>query len=391
MKFAWENTVSTEARASSKEASAQFMNASKLYLHTEYQKAYAKASDPFKEVKALSSMGGSIGSLVVNKISDYVASEYEEFGCLNSKAKSTMLCGIIGDIFLPPAGVVALLKYGKGAVKDFPKLTRIFDLVKKTGPLSYADVLKKYPKLRFSLKNLERDIPAGKLITHPRQIKFSPSNEFRPVKDQEMKIRAEQLEPQMSESITGAYNALNDTPGLEKYFKELHRQTVERMIEKGRPEDLELLKEGMISRQAMHVVLVKRLKERGDNQFTAIVPNKKTGKVDLKYKGEALSNEDLTRDADKFRAAVKSGSFFDRAFNDENRYGHGVFTHIVQRDIVSQAVSQATKGNPQEFWNYLGSKKGINWWADLFDSGNAQTFNRPEVLTEFLGHKLNAN
>ncbi|HLT23014.1 MAG TPA: hypothetical protein VKZ84_06215 [Bacteriovoracaceae bacterium] len=386
MKFTWENATSSEVRAKTADASSEFLHSTKLYLHTEYQKAYAKASPPMKQMKALSSMGGAIGSLVVNKISEFVAAEYEEFGCLNQKAKSSMLCGIVGDIFIPPAGVVALLKYGKVAVKEYPKLSRIFDLSKKTG---YAKTLSMYPKLRKSYEELGKEIPTAKSISHPREINFKASDNFRPIKAEEMKRRADQLDPTMGEAITAAYNSLNDPEELTKYFKELHQETVERMIAKGRPEDLALLKEGKISKQAMNVVLVKRLKDRGDNQFTTIVLDPKG--LTLKYKGDSLDGETLVSAPDKFRAAVKSGPFFDRAFDDADRYGHGAFTHIMQRDIVSKSVAKATNNNPQEFWGFLGSKKGINWWADLFDSGNSDSFNRPETLRKFIGHNLNAD
>lgn len=386
MKFAWENSVSSKARGETIEASAEFLNSTKLYLHTEYQKAYAKASPPFKELKALSEMGATIGSLVFNKISDYVASEYEEFGCLNNEAKSAALCGVIGDIFLPPAGVVALLKYGKAAAKQFPNLLKVNDLRKVKGT-PFGDALKKYPNLKKSYDEIGKEMPIVKPITHPREIDFTFSDGFRPIKAAEMKRRADELDPQMSAAIVEAYNSLNDPAELTRYFKGLHQETVERMIEKGRPEDLKLLAEGKISRQAMNVVLVRRLKERGD-QFTTI---KFDGNgVALKYKGDTLDGETLVTEADRFRAAVKTGPFFDRAFDDNQRMGHGTFTHIMQRDIVHERVSKATNGKPQEFWEYLGTKKGINWWADLFDSGN-RSFNSPETLREFTGHQLKAD
>jgi len=201
-----------------------------------------------------------------------------------------------------------------------------------------------------------------------------------------MKLRSKKLDKETNTSIITAYNALNDKAVLKKYFKDLHMEVSNYMAKKGRPEDLELLKDGMISKRAVGIVMIKRLKERGDNKFTTIVIDDEKFISSGKIK---ISAEDRSTKNKAFRAAVKTGPFIDNFFTDKAKGGHGVFTHIIQRDIVTQAMLRNNQ-NPQKLWNYLGTPKGINFWADLFDSGDPKSFTRPEVLSKFLFDDLSA-
>ena len=117
MKWAWENTTSSEARGDTADAVSQMANSAKLYLHTEYQKAYAKASPPMQEVKAISSMNAAFGKLIYDKIVEFLEEQAEEFGCLNEEAKAKRICKVAGDILIPPTGALALIKYGSKGLK----------------------------------------------------------------------------------------------------------------------------------------------------------------------------------------------------------------------------------------------------------------------------------
>lgn len=387
MKWAWNNSTSSEARGKSAAAVSEATNAAKLYLHTEYQKAYAKASPPLQEVKAISSMNAAIGKLIWDKIVEFIQEQSEEFGCLNEEGKAKRVCKVAGDIFLPPTGALALVKYGSKGLKQLPNLAKYF---RKVPVITFAKTAEQFPLLTLTLNNVGEKLPKlPPLITHPREIPFDASNRFRPTKDDVMVKRADELEPEMREAITGAYNALNNPEILKAYHQDLFKEAVEWMAKKGRPADLELLRLGRVSKHALNVVLVRRMKARGETGFTTII-KKKDGKF-LSYGTQEIKVDDVLAPNDAFRTAVRTGPFVDRGFKDTDRAGHGVFSHMLQRDIVHSAVSKATNGNPKKFYDYLGTKKGINWWADLFDSGDMSSMTRPETLTEFMTHSLTPN
>ena len=385
MAWAWENSTSSEARGKTSAGVSQISNATKLYLHTEYQKAYAKASPPMQDVKAIMSMNQVIGKMVFDKIVGFLEEQSAEFGCLNEEAKTKRICKVAGDILIPPSGALALIKYGPKGLKQIPKFANYF---RKAEVLTFAKLLEKYPALNITVNKIGRtEMTPAPLIQGPENIPFAASNRFRPVKADEMVQRAKDLSPEMKQAVVGAYNALNNPETLKPYFQDLFKETAEWMAKRGRPEDLEYLRQGLVSRHAVNVVVMRRLKARGDNGFTTIMPKDKS--TNLSYGSRNIDPKDVQTRNDAFRSAVRSGPFVDRGFSDADRTGHGVFSHMMQRDIVHKAVSEATKGKPQEFYTFLGSKKGINWWADLFDSGDkGGTFTRPEALSEYVNHTL---
>jgi len=235
---------------------------------------------------------------------------------------------------------------------------------------------------RFGTK--KDSIPVAEPIKKPEEIPFDKSEGFRPIQADQMVLRAQALEPEMSNAITSAYNALNDPAALRKYYRELFTDAALWMKHKGRPADLELLKKGRISEHAMAVVLVRRAKDRGETDFTTILQSE-NGKGETFVKGALPSEKELTQKGNEaFRFAVKSGPFFDKNFDGSSKYGHGVLTHMIQREIVTPHISKAMGGEPQKFWDFLGSKKGINFWADLFDSGNEKSMTRPETITQYM-------
>lgn len=243
----------------------------------------------------------------------------------------------------------------------------------------------KYPKLKETSQGLAEGIIFAPQITHPREIPFELSGAFRPVSAEKMVERANELSPDISRAITAAYNSLNDKDKIEKYFRGLFEETVEWMQRRGRPEDLELLKQGKVSRHAISVVIIRRFKARNETGFTTLISknenNLSPGKIEI-------LPEDLKNPNASFRMAIKNGPFVDRGFDELSRDGHGVFSHMLQRDLVAESVREATRGNPQIFWEFLGTKKGVNFWADLFDSGNTGSMTRPETLIGYMSHKL---
>jgi tRNA threonylcarbamoyladenosine modification (KEOPS) complex Pcc1 subunit len=122
LKWMWSNATSSEARGDTYQQASEYINITKLYLYSEYDKAYEKSYSPFRGVKAAKKMMGAISNLIMNNITSMISEQYSELGCLNFKTKSQVICKFIGDIVIPPAALLALIKKGPKAIKLFPSV-----------------------------------------------------------------------------------------------------------------------------------------------------------------------------------------------------------------------------------------------------------------------------
>ena len=95
----------------------EFAESASLYLTTEYDRAYDEVSPPFKGAKAIKEMAQSIGSLLMKGISDFLYQEYQEFGCMNFRARTETMCFVAGELIIPPVAALALIKKGPAAFK----------------------------------------------------------------------------------------------------------------------------------------------------------------------------------------------------------------------------------------------------------------------------------
>ena len=131
MKFVWETLkwvwdTGTHPVETYQEAS-EYIESAKLYLATEYDKAYDRSSRPFRRTKAVSAVSGAVSNMFIKSIQDYLSAEYKEFGCLSFQARTNRVCKIIAEIGLPvgaiklgPKGIKALMakKGGDGKGPD---------------------------------------------------------------------------------------------------------------------------------------------------------------------------------------------------------------------------------------------------------------------------------
>lgn len=122
-KFIWENITDMNRASQSLDKASQFANSIKLYIYTEYDKAYDSAATP-KGINAGRAVAEKMLSFVVNKLMEMVKESYYEFGCLNTAAKSERVCKLMSDFILPPAALFAFLKRGALAAKSFPGIER---------------------------------------------------------------------------------------------------------------------------------------------------------------------------------------------------------------------------------------------------------------------------
>lgn len=134
-KFIWDNVTDWDKAASTADSVSAFSESIKLYLYTEYDKAYETASFP-RAINAAREVASGIFQFLGTKIAEILEDQYTKFGCLNEEAKTKKVCHIIGDLVLPPAAFFAFLKRGVKAADEFPSLKKAFDGMNSSTKLS---------------------------------------------------------------------------------------------------------------------------------------------------------------------------------------------------------------------------------------------------------------
>ncbi len=199
LKFLWDilkwvgsHLTSSDAWVKTGDNVSEYSNMAKSYLHSEYEKAYAKSSSPLesvRKIKAAMKMSAAISEMVVGSISNMISNEYKEFGCLNFEAKSNAVCTFIGTVAIPPAGLFALIKYGPViAAKKFPNIKKAFSNLEKPEPKksnieSTAEkseikaVDRSEPKIEKKLNDLKED-SAARISSENRDIIAAKADYF---------------------------------------------------------------------------------------------------------------------------------------------------------------------------------------------------------------------
>ena len=188
--------------------------------------------------------------------------------------------------------------------------------------------------------------------------------------------RLGQTDPVVKKTMVGIWNRMNDSQALARYSKALAEDAAVEMVKSGTKREIEALTRGELTRNAVMKVLVKRHQAQGNDKFSTI-----TGVGNFIKAGDRPSS--FTRKAgtnEGFREAVGQGPFFDKPFGNSR---HGIDTHFLQADYISDVVWNATDKNPRIFWDHLGSKKGIHGWVPLFDAADG-TLASPE----FFAHQV---
>ena len=117
LKTTWDKTIHP---SETYQESLEHAESVKLYLSTEYDRAYDKATFP-KKVKAGLAVASSILQKIYNSVEEHIYQTYKEFKCLNTKAKSQMMCHLIGDFIIPPVAALSIWKYGFKNLKQTKK------------------------------------------------------------------------------------------------------------------------------------------------------------------------------------------------------------------------------------------------------------------------------
>ncbi len=195
LKFLWDvlkwvggHLTSSDAWVKTGDNVSEYSNMAKSYLHSEYEKAYAKSSsslESVRKIKAAMKMSTTISEMIVSSISSMISNKYKEFGCLNFEAKSNAVCTFIGYVAIPPAGLLALIKYGPViAAKKFPNIKKAFSNIEKpeskksNTAITAAEKKELEKKIEEKIEELTEIHRQGKLMVWPyRRLASSPTVE----------------------------------------------------------------------------------------------------------------------------------------------------------------------------------------------------------------------
>lgn len=237
--------------------------------------------------------------------------------------------------------------------------------------------------------SLLKNIPFRKQVSRFDDIRFRYADRYRPLSSLQLIERYNSLDAQMREAILQVYNILNDPQYISQYLKEFYTEAFEWMLKHDKTKTAMNESRAILTPRAVSVTLIKRFKQRSDTGFT------KLHRQDLKTQKFIQSGKvkiSLTEKQDEnaaFRAAVRSGPFIDSSFTGFR--GHGEFSHMLQRDLVHKKLKQVLGNDSERFYEYLGSKKGVSFWSDLFDAdapAEINSFNSPENITELINKEL---
>lgn len=262
----------------------------------------------------------------------------------------------------PPAVDEKALLAGREAEQAFPSGYRTFRQPNE----ETADVMRNNPLVAQKIEEKTakmRGLELLKKTSHPATIPHFKKLKKRSRLAAKFTVRERKL-------ITAVWNRMADANQAADYTRALAQDTAVEMAKSGDPRALDALKRGELIRNYVLKTLVKRHRAQGNDAFSTIVQKRAAGKPSSKTR-KTGSNDD-------FRSAVGQGPFFDKPFQNGR---HGIDTHFMQIDYASTAIWEATGGNPREFWDLLGSKRGIDLWVALFDGFEERTFARPEYFT----------
>ncbi len=252
--------------------------------------------------------------------------------------------------------------------------------------LTKYPILKDYPKLaetlsKFSFNTIKSQVPKFTKVNSVDQIPWTEAADrfIGSGGGAKLAARVGKQSENIKNTMVGVWNRLNDPVAIRSYMEKLAVDTVAEVKSRAIPKELKMLEDGQLTRNAILRVLVKRAKERGQGNISIVLSK-------LDDAGNARPIKSTSKPASNvgFRTAVGDGPFFDKPFAD-NR--HGIDIHLLQKDIVADVVAAGTNGNPSEFWNFLGSTAGINFWVPLFDSAHT-SFTQPEVLHHLIENIL---
>lgn len=278
----------------------------------------------------------------------------------------------------------------------FDKSFMAFDKAYNTSPISQTEIELEFNELYKKNENVKKvfDKIFGAESYYNKEVKtFSDlpylANDFYRAGTTGKKMAEffETLSPEFKKSYIEAFKILNNESYVKSYIQELYKETyiwIKKRIEKGLSLDMkDAFERGKLSDKAIAVTIIRRLKSRGDTNFTKITARNAYGKY-IKTGKHKVDKAVATNKNAAFRFAVGKGPFIDRFF-EGSFSGHGAYAHLIQRDMIHHVLVREIK-DPNLFYEFLGTKKGINFWVDLFDSSDSVNagLTCPEYLSEMI-------
>lgn len=117
MKWAKANVVSSDERAKTKLHASKALDSTKLYLNTEYEKAYDQAKEPGRGVKATLALSAVFSKLLYDTVAKAISQDIEEWDCLSQEAQAGMVCNYM--IYAVGAGYSVKQIFNMVTLKNF--------------------------------------------------------------------------------------------------------------------------------------------------------------------------------------------------------------------------------------------------------------------------------
>lgn len=172
-------------------------------------------------------------------------------------------------------------------------------------------------------------------------------------------------DPQIRETTESVFKKMNDSEKFSSYIDQLVDDAAQEMYLAKDIRKLQKLENGEIEPWAYAKVLMKRATANGQ-QVSGV----------KKY------------DLEEFFRAVEKGPFIDLA-NKNNL--HGVFTHLMQQDYVSDVVKLGMKGRQQDYYQSLVRQNGARLWDTMFDATELSISGKTPMTPEWLNREVLVN
>lgn len=169
-------------------------------------------------------------------------------------------------------------------------------------------------------------------------------------------------DPTIRETTEAVYQKMNDPKKFSQYIDQLVDDAAHEMYSAKDIRKLQKLENGEIEPWAYAKVLMKRAKQNG-----------------LQVNG--VKKFDL----EEFFQAVEKSPFIDLTHKNNL---HGMFTHMMQQDYVSDVVKIGMKGRPQDYYQSLVRQSGARLWDTLFDSTELSISGKTPMAPEWLNRDV---
>lgn len=187
--------------------------------------------------------------------------------------------------------------------------------------------LRSQPAIARALDQTSKNIRALKLTRNPEAEKL---------------ILDSVEDPQLKKGFGQALKELHDSEDLIGYIHKLQLETFDRMLNSGDAQLVKMAQQGKLDKGTMDLVLRSRAQSYGANVTI-------------------LKTELADKD---FLETLTHSFMIDEVFNSG---GHGIYTHILQQDMLYPIIARAAGVSVKDVMKFMGTPKGNVVWNALFD------------------------